>query len=124
MNARLRFTVPGPPVPNERARKGRGSRTGKEHWYTPARTAAYRRHVAMHGLAARPADWDQHAQYRVYIEAWMPAHQGDWDNVGKGICDALNEVLWADDQRIADGHVVLHRKAADPRIEVLIEVIT
>jgi len=34
-----------------------------------------------------------------------PTGKPDWDNLGKLICDALNELLWRDDSVIVDGAV-------------------
>ena len=34
-----------------------------------------------------------------------PSIRPDWDNFGKSICDALNEIVYVDDGQIVDGRV-------------------
>lgn len=46
-----------------------------------------------------------------------PAKKPDWDNIGKIVCDALNNVAFRDDSQIVDGTVV-KCYSEQPRIEV------
>lgn len=47
----------------------------------------------------------------------------DWDNIGKSVCDALNELIWADDRQIVDGRVLKYEASGDeqPHVQVTIE---
>jgi Holliday junction resolvase RusA-like endonuclease len=51
------------------------------------------------------------------------ANVGDWDNLAKNICDALNGVVWKDDKSIREAlvWVVPHER---PRTELLMYPIT
>lgn len=111
---KLQFTVPGPPVPKERARvvrrknplPGQSAKTS----YTPGKTEAYEAHVRLHALAARckASRWpwnDDKQRFVVTIEIHRSARRGDWDNFAKAITDACNKVLWPDDRLIAGATV-------------------
>ena len=41
----------------------------------------------------------------------------DWDNIGKVVCDALNQMAYADDKQIVDSHVLKYY-GERPRVEV------
>jgi Holliday junction resolvase RusA-like endonuclease len=96
----LHFTIPGPPVPNERARKGRGGR-----YYTPARTRSYRIHVANWARLAvarwaylHGEKWPTNARYEVTVRSFFPdRRRRDQDNVRKTIQDACSGIIWDDD---------------------------
>jgi Holliday junction resolvase RusA-like endonuclease len=49
----------------------------------------------------------------------------DFDNLGKSICDALNEVVWRDDSLVVDAHIVKCIAAGDeqPHVEIKINPI-
>lgn len=47
---------------------------------------------------------------------------GDWDNLGKTICDALNGICYDDDSRIVSAQVELFRGA--PLVEILLEEVS
>lgn len=105
------MTVPGNPVPNERARKGRG------HWYTPATTADYRERVLaawmVEGrpqLGAGPLHADLQFVYALpssYLRKDGGPRKGapayphpDVDNLVKGVLDALNGYAYQDDRQV------------------------
>lgn len=107
-SGKISFSVPGPPVPKERARvaisKSPNGKT-KAHAFTPDRTAAYEQHVKLHALAARckTSKWphaDPSVKFVATIEIHRSAKRGDWDNFAKAITDACNGVLWLDDRQI------------------------
>jgi hypothetical protein len=53
---------------------------------------------------------------------WLTSlRSGDWDNIGKPICDAATGILWRDDVLIARGQVEKVRAAQgeSPRLEIL-----
>lgn len=122
----LCFTIPGPPVPNERARKGKGG-----HWYTPARTRAYRAHVSRfaHHAVARWAfkygeRWPMDATYRVTATFYMPTRRrADGDNLIKGVKDAVTGLVWDDDSQVKDGRAIVEHDRENPRAEVTVEIV-
>jgi len=93
----LCFTVPGPPVGKQRPRTVRG-RNGGVHTYTPGKTLAYERLVALEAVAAGARRQALEAPYAIELLIWWPdRRRRDADNVLKSIMDALNGVVWADD---------------------------
>lgn len=125
----LRFTVPGPPQPKQRARKGKNG-----HWYTPEATRAYEERVRLHGLrAVRVHDrcnasnlgvgrWPTTARYALTLRiVFADRRRRDADNVAKAIQDALNGVVWADDSQITALACTREVDAANPRVDVTIE---
>lgn len=121
MLGEITFTVPGQPVPQPRHRVS--SRGGFARAYIPARHPihAFRQAVALMAKSAggRP-DEDY---YELEIECVFqrpPSHltksgvkllaprfppRCDWDNLGKGVCDAITEsrAFWRDDDHVVDG---------------------
>lgn len=116
----LRLIVPGPPVPKQRARQGRGG-----HWYTPSATRAYELAVGACGTVARVrARWakaDRLGHFSVTIDVFLPDERGrDVDNVAKSVLDALNQNVWRDDRQVARLVVNRHVDRSAPRTEVTI----
>jgi Holliday junction resolvase RusA-like endonuclease len=116
----LRFTVPGPPVPKQRARQGRGG-----HWYTPPETRGYELAVSACGTVARiRSRWpkaDPVGRFDVMIHVFLPDERArDVDNIAKSILDALNRNVWRDDRQVARLVVNRHVDRATPRTEVTI----
>lgn len=121
----LHFTVPGNPVPKERARRGKGGR-----WYTPQRTRDYARRVASaagHSVLLHFGGWSDDGRYRVEVTVVHPDRRArDVDNVAKAILDGINRVttapaVWRDDSQVAE--LVVRRAEPDkanPRVEVTI----
>ena len=93
----LRFTVPGPPVPQARARSAKNGRH-----YTPDRSREYASLVALFaGSAAHITRWPMRTRgpFRVTIDAYRIADRGDVDNMAKGLTDPLTKIgVWADDR--------------------------
>lgn len=121
----LRFTVPGPPVPKQRARRGKGGR-----WYTPPQTRAYESHVR--GVMAfwlmanglYQGKWPKDARYRVTCAIMFPdRRRRDADNVFKSLADAGNKLMWNDDSQIMEHAVSVSVDRAEPRLEVSVEVL-
>lgn len=117
---RLTFTIPGPPQPKERARRGRGNR-----WYTPERTRRYESAV---GETAQVAVFGQHGfnwrtdvSYHVELSLYFPdARAKDIDNVAKACLDGCNKILWADDRQVARVTVSRDIDRANPRTEIVV----
>lgn len=118
MSLDIRFVVPGPVVPWQRAASV-GTRR-----YTSTKQCSYQASVRMHALAARPrGPWlpSKAQRYRVDVEAYLPdARRRDLDNVAKTILDALNGVLYLDDSQVVTLLVAKHIDRADPRVVVAV----
>lgn len=127
------FDVPGMPFAKQRART---LRTGRS--YTPRETVVYENLVKTCFTSKYPGVVPSDKPFAVMICAVYPvpvswskkdkikASEGcitpkkhDWDNVGKIVCDALNDVAWIDDKQIFSGFVL--KKYGDrPCVRVLI----
>jgi len=124
----LRFIIPGVPRPWQRTRgSGRRRFTSPEirRWKELVRSAAM-------AAGARPFDGPVELVIRAYWPSRKPARKRtprpeewkatlpDWDNVGKGISDALNKIAWHDDGQVARAIVETRRAkhGEDPRTEV------
>lgn len=108
------FTVPGRPVPAARM-----TRRGK--WVKPQaqRYLAYKAEVGW--IARRHFREPLAGPLAVLITVYLAGGgEGDWDNYGKSICDALNLIAWRDDRQVRDGRVIKRRVArgVDQRAEV------
>lgn len=136
----LRFTIPGEPVPKQRARQAQLP-NGRVHSYTPAKTARYEERVAWScKAAARGSQFDPGAP--LCVEAWFyvpipkslsrrqqEALRGEWctkkpdtDNLLKSILDGCNGIAYKDDNQIA---LTVARKIYSdcPRAEVDITIL-
>lgn len=131
-----KFVVLGDPIGKGRPRFRRvGEYT---QTYSPARTANYETLIKLE-YHAQCEDYmfDANAALGMRIMAYKPIPKGtskrkmaqmldnhirpakkpDWDNIGKIVCDALNNVAFRDDSQIVDGTVV-KCYSEQPRIEV------
>ena len=115
----ITFEVPGQPVPQPRARVNRNG-----HRYTPDNgIVAYKQAILLRSrLAAKQIRLEQltgpvavdiefviarpesHWGKRGLVKSAKPypsRRSGDWDNLAKGVCDALTDAgIWADDDQI------------------------
>ena len=119
----IEFTIPGVSVGKGRPRFAR--RGAFISTYTDAKTASYENLVkvkAEEAMAGRlliqgavevsiriivtpPASWSQKKQRAAMAGEIYPTTKPDWDNVGKGICDAMNEIVFKDDKQVVDARV-------------------
>lgn len=131
------FIIPGKPQAKARPRF-----TRRGGVYTTSQTIEYEKHVRACFHLARmeqayliprdcailvsieavfpiPASWSK-AKRQEALEGKL-AHMGkpDWDNVGKIITDALNQVAWNDDSQIISASVI-KTYGAEPRVIVRI----
>lgn len=136
--SRAEFVVPGPPFGKQRpkfARAGNYTRT-----YTPKETVSYENLVKLsfHHAAGGKRFRDD-AALDVRIEAYYPIPKSaskkkralmlehkerptkkpDWDNIGKIICDSLNEVAYKDDAAVVEARVWKYYSES-PRVVVSI----
>ena len=124
----LTFTVPGRPVPWQRAGYNRKTRT----FFPPPKTDAYKQRVrwaavmALHRAGHRRDAWKPlETPVRITLEVFFPdRRRRDLDNVQKAIGDALQGVLFVDDSQVVEWRT---RKSVDrenPRCEVTVEVVS
>ena len=75
--------------------------------------------VSIEAVFPIPASWSK-AKRQEALEGKL-AHMGkpDWDNVGKIITDALNQVAWNDDSQIISASVI-KTYGAEPKVIVKI----
>lgn len=115
--ANFSLTVPGCPVPKQRARRAKNGT-----WYTPTRTKKYEEEVATIALShnMRPATEPVRMTIDIY---WPDKRRRDLDNACKSIGDALNGIAYEDDSQIAEIIMRAHLDRERPRAEVVIEII-
>ena len=139
---RLSFTVPGEPKGKARAQTVRNE-NGASHTYTPDNTVLYEnliktiyrqscpgrrfpddamldmRIIAYYGI---PKSKSKKQRVEMLAGNIRPTKTPDWDNIGKVVSDALNNIAYADDRHIVDAQV---RKfySDRPRVEVIIQTI-
>jgi Holliday junction resolvase RusA-like endonuclease len=132
----IRITIPGDPVAWARAR-----RCGNLY-FVDAKTAAFKARVASAGRDAMadapplegpcevviharlpiPKSWSKRKIASAVQGGTRPTHKLDWDNIAKGIGDALNEIVWKDDGQIVDGRVIKYY-AAEPCVFVEVSAV-
>ena len=111
------LTIPGVPVPRERARVG----YGRSMFYTPMATRQYAHKVQVCAMAAQIKLLQGHISMEVTF--YLPDRKRrDFDNLSKAITDPLNGLAWVDDSDIAwlPGGITIHKAIdkANPRVEM------
>ena len=137
----IMFSVPGKPFGKQRPKFSRAGDFVKT--YTPDETVSYENLVKlMYQQAAKGRMFKYGDMLDVRIIAYYEipkstskkkhklmlehkirsAKKPDWDNIGKVICDSLNNVAYHDDSAVVDAQV---RKfySEKPRVDVTIRVI-
>jgi len=124
-----RVVIPGRPVPAQRM-------TQRSKWSTRSqRSLTYQRLVAQAALAARlprPLPWEYvQIDITIYLRATrkgaLPGNRGDWDNLGKSICDGIQYAgVLANDKAIIDGmvHIRPCSSPGEERAEVVLREAT
>ncbi len=110
----ISFTVPGDPIPWERARTGSG------HHVTAPRTRKWQNLVKHHALnAIRPKDRKHAGPVSIRLRFWRQTRRAcDWDNLAKSVCDALNGIAYEDDAQIDIALVMRGVDPQFPRVEI------
>ena len=119
---RLAFVVPGPPVASERVKKvpirKRDGKLGLRAW-TPPKSAEYMDRVEAFARAAlqRHPGWravaEQAEAFLVQLHFVRPKWLGDWDNMAKTPCDAMQKAgVFGNDNRVIQALVSVH---TDPK---------
>lgn len=132
----ISFTVVGAPFGKQRPRFGKGGNT-----YTPEKTGDHEKLIAwayrqqcgnFRFLDKTPLDMRIIAYFRIPKRATKAAREKmlsgeirptvtpDWDNIGKLVADALNDIAYDDDKCIVDAQV---RKfySTDPRTVIILQ---
>ena len=131
MTFRISFSVPGQPVPKQRARV-----TSQGAYYAPRPRGSkrlsyleYRELVqvsavdAAGGVGELPLDGQLKAwTWGISIKARLGA--GDADNVLGSILDALQDILWKNDKQVLQASVTLERVTAKQERSVDVECFT
>ncbi len=130
----LEFEVPGKPFGKQRPRVVNG------HAFTPKETqmfenlikvmfqTAYPDHIPVStGLRMEviavypiPESWSKKKKMKAAAHLVHPT-KPDWDNVGKIVSDALNQIAYVDDAQIYDAHVY-KEYGLRPGIQVRLEI--
>jgi crossover junction endodeoxyribonuclease RusA len=109
-----RFTIPGNPIPWERARS-----RGGQHFTAP-RTRAHKTLVQAHARKARVPKLSGPVKLTATFYR-ASAHACDVDNLAKTIQDALNGLAYGDDRQIVWLTAVKSIDREHPRTEVELE---
>jgi Holliday junction resolvase RusA-like endonuclease len=132
----FKFVIPGEPFGKQRPRASR--RGNFIHMYTPEETVAYEEFVR-ECFNKEHKDKSLVGELKIHVVAYFtiaqslskikkqhmlaglirPVKKPDWDNLGKIVSDALNEVAYHDDSAIVDAHVEKFY-SDEPRVEVSI----
>jgi Holliday junction resolvase RusA-like endonuclease len=119
--------VPGQPVPKGRPRAF--VCRGFARLYTPAKTVAAERALALlvRGVARPTCGLPAHGNLRVklaFVCARKPGRRPDLDNLVKLVLDALNGVIWADDNQVTELKAdMVISGAVSPRTAITVETI-
>ena len=113
----ISIIVPVDPIPQPRPRFGSGK------GWQPKRILDYKDKIRMMAMDAmngrkpfeKPVDVTLHL-YRRFVPT--SRSYGDFDNLAKAICDALNGILYRDDSQIIKCVVEKHRDKNFPRVEI------
>jgi Holliday junction resolvase RusA-like endonuclease len=98
----------------------RSNRDGKVHTYTPAASQKYKKHVELiaRGARSRCRAWDERGPHGVRVRVFREANRGDGDNYLKAALDALQGVLWQNDETVHVVDLFVDVDRAKPRLEV------
>lgn len=134
----IRFVIPGPP--GAKGRPQFSAVNGHAHVRTPQKTVEYENLVRLEyqlqtGNYRFPDGTDlvmtviakfpipksySKAKRQLIAEGKLyPAKKPDWDNIGKVISDALNEVAYHDDSVIVEAHIY-KEFSEPPEVEVML----
>lgn len=132
---KVKFTIPGVPVPKARPRVVRG------HTYTPKKTKDYEtlvkdvykatvgEYLGDSAIVATidlyfpiPESYSKSKKQRIAAGEIKHTKRPDVDNCAKAILDALNEVAYRDDSQIVESRITKHYAVdGDVRADVILE---
>jgi Holliday junction resolvase RusA-like endonuclease len=123
----ITFTVPGQPVPQPRPKISTWGGRGRAYVEARHPIHAYRQAVALAARIAGNGAARLDGPVALVVECIFgrpPSHvtkggklskgapivppKCDWDNLGKGVCDAITDsgAIWVDDELVVDGRVL------------------
>jgi len=76
--------------------------------------------VTVHALFPVPASWSRRKRNAALDGSLWPTSKPDCDNIAKGACDALNQIVYRDDKQAVDVRVI---KSYSERPALRIEVV-
>ena len=118
---RLAFTIEGPPVGKERSRSTRAG-----HHFTPAKTRDYEARAKLCALRAAGLvpGWLVDGAFSLTLRVYFgDRRRRDLDNVVKSVADGMNGAGYLDDSQIAELHAYRGYDKANPRVEVVLELL-
>lgn len=65
-----------------------------------------------------PGSWS--IKKKLLMDGKLHTTKPDRDNLEKGVCDALNKIIWKDDGQVCDGRTVKYY-SSNPRVEIEIK---
>lgn len=117
---RISLTLPEPPSANRYWRVARGRP------YLSAEARAYKlevRALALRG-GVRGVPFPKGQAVAVTLLWYRSRRAGDLDNRAKVALDALNGILWADDQQIVELHLFRHDRPRDGALLLTVEALS
>lgn len=134
----IEITIPGEVIPKGRPRFSRHG--GRVRTHTPAKTLNYERVVKMHAIQQKPKDiiteaievniivsktppksWSKVKQKRATDGILKPVNKPDVDNYAKALLDAMNGIVFKDDNQIVK-LTVSKEYAEEPKAVVRIKI--
>lgn len=110
----IQFFVPGNPIPKQsfRYRKGGG--------YQPKRVREWEATVSGYALASE-YEYIRDGDIRVELNfKRKDKRKCDLDNLSKGVLDACNKIIWADDKQITDLRITKKHDKENPGVLVTV----
>ena len=114
----ISIIVPIDPIPQPRPKFGNGRA------YQPKRTVAYKEFVSLAAKTAMSGRkiFDKNAVdiHICFYRKFSPTSRnyGDFDNLAKAICDALNGIVYRDDSQIVRCVIEKRQDKLNPRVEI------
>ena len=101
------FDIPGRPLPKERPRVV--PRKGKMVAYTPKKTRAYEQSVAQVASIAMRGNEPYTGLVVVRCDFYRARRNADPDNLFKAVADAMQGIVYKNDNQVVEMHAVWHR---------------
>jgi Holliday junction resolvase RusA-like endonuclease len=112
----VHFVVVGMPRPKQSFRMGNG------HGYQPERVKVWQGSVASAARAAMAGRAPLSGDLAVTLDFYLPdRRRRDLDNLAKGTADAMNGIVWNDDQQITSLLINKFYGRAEPGVTVTVE---
>ena len=115
----ISFVVNAEPLPQPRPRFGFGRA------YQPKKIVEYKAQISQAAKIAMSGRELMTGAVQLSIKLYRKfvvtsRRFGDFDNLAKAICDALNGIVYKDDSQIISCHVEKHTDKENPRVEVTV----